>query len=136
MFDHASTIAEHGLPCVDREWTLDGKLKKKKGESEKTMPVRQCSIADGGCGFVHMPKPQCPNCGRVYPVKDFSVEQRDETLVEVSKEELKAVAKGERQLQGRTDTLEGLLELAARTGRKPQWAHHVFRAREAKRAAR
>jgi superfamily II DNA or RNA helicase len=134
MFDHASTIAEHGLPCDDREWTLDGKLKK-KGGGEKTMPVRQCPISEGGCGFVHRPSPCCPNCGRIYPIREVKIDQRDETLIEVSKEEMRQVAKAERQIQGRSETLEDLLALAARTGKKPQWAHFVWRAREAKRRA-
>lgn len=127
MFDHASTIAEHGLPCDDREWTLEGRLKRPGEMAEKTLPARQCPTSDGGCGFTHRPSPACPHCGRVYPIKEVDIEQRDGDLIEVSPDEMRRIAKAERQVQGQARTLAELMELAKRKGYKnPQfWAKKV-----------
>lgn len=59
--DHVNNYIEHGLPCSDREWTLDSK-KKRKGE--KVPPTKQCPE----CFYVHSPAPKCPECGNVYEV--------------------------------------------------------------------
>lgn len=134
MFDHASTIAEHGLPCDDREWTLDGKLKRDGAGSEKQIQARQCPIGEGGCGYVHAPCPACPACGRVYPIRQLDIEQRDDALVEVSREEMRNIAKQERQLQGKASTLDELIQLGKRKGYKnPRvWASKVMSGRGAR----
>lgn len=135
IMDHANNWREHGFPDSPREWSLEGAKKRGPRETEANEPVRQCSIADGGCGFVHRPAPACPNCGRVYPVQSRMVEEREGELAEIDRDAAERARVAARMDQGRTDTLEGLLALAARTGRKPNWAHHVWRAREAKRRA-
>lgn len=71
IFDHSGLSKQHGLPDDDRDWTLEGRDKRKGGE--KTEPTRQC----GECYFVHRPSSVCPNCGFVYPVIGRSVEEID-----------------------------------------------------------
>ena len=134
IMDHANNWREHGFPDSPREWTLEG-AKKRGPSGEKSEPIRQCSIADGGCGFVHRPAPVCPNCGRVYPIMSRMVEEREGELVELDREAAERARVAARVEQGRSETLEELLALAARTGKRPNWAHHVWRAREAKRRA-
>lgn len=126
MFDHASCIAKHGLPCADREWTLDGRLKGTGEAVERTVPVRHCPIAEGGCGFVHRPSPACPSCGRFYPIRDVALDKVETELIEISTEQLQEVKKQERQVQGRADTFEALLDLEARKGNKRGWAENVW----------
>lgn len=41
IMDHANCVTTHGLPDDEREWTLDGRRKRKRGEAED-FPVRQC----------------------------------------------------------------------------------------------
>lgn len=132
MIDLAGCIAKHGLPCEERHWTLDGKLKKKGTGSEKTISVRQCPIGEGGCGFVHKPSPCCPNCGRVYPVRSLEVETVDATMVVVDPEQYLAVKKEERKLQGRAQTLDDLLKLEKLKGYKKGWALKVYNGRKAR----
>lgn len=132
MMDHSNNWREHGFPDSPREWSLDG-AKKRKGPSDRTDPIRQCSIADGGCGFVHRPSPVCPNCGRVYPVMSRMVDEVDGDMQEIDRDAAERLRIAARREQGRSETLEDLIKLAARTGKKPAWAHHVWRAREAKR---
>ncbi len=59
--DHVNNYIEHGLPCSDREWTLDSK---KKRQGEKAPPTKQCP----NCYYVHPPAPKCPECGEVYVI--------------------------------------------------------------------
>lgn len=129
MIDHSGCIAKHGLPCEERHWTLDGKLKKNGAGSEKTMAVRQCPIGEGGCGFVHRPSDRCPNCGRVYPVRSLEVETVDATMVVVDPEQYKSVKKEERKLQGRAQTYEDLLALERAKGAAEYWADKVWTGR-------
>jgi DNA repair protein RadD len=74
--DHVNNYIQHGLPCSEREWTLDSLTKKKRGE--KAPPTKQCEK----CFFVHSPSPQCPECGFVYPVKESKIETLDGELIE------------------------------------------------------
>lgn len=134
IMDHANNWREHGFPDSPREWSLDG-AQKRNGQSERADPVRQCDIGSGGCGFVHRPAPVCPNCGRVYPVQSRMVDEKEGDLKEIDRAAMEAQRKAARRDQGQSETLDDLLKLAARTGKKPAWAHHVWRAREAKRRA-
>jgi len=127
IFDHAGNVDRHDLPDDDRDWTLDGR-RKRASTGEKTEPVRQCPK----CYFVHRHAAACPSCGFVYPIESRTVKQVDGELAEITERNRKRDA---RRAQGRADSLDALLALAARTGRKPGWAHHVWAARQAKRHA-
>lgn len=129
IMDHCGNWHENGFPDDAREWTLEGK-KKRASSDEKSEPVRQCDVAGGGCGFVHRPAPICPNCGRVYPIISREVEHQDGDLAEIDRA---AMVKERKQEQGMAESLEDLIALGARLGRKPGWARHVYQARLAKR---
>lgn len=129
FIDHTGVIFEHGLPCAHREWTLAGELKGDDEQKERLIPTRQCLIKDGGCGMVHKPSPACPRCGRVYEVIDLKIDVVESDMVMLTPEEFAAVAKGERQVQGRADTFEALLELEKRKGNAKGWAERVWTGR-------
>lgn len=128
ILDHAGNAQDHGLPDDPREWTLDGKPKRGLAK-EATVPVRQCAIAGGGCGFVHRPAPVCPNCGRVYPVDGRMVAEQAGELAEVT-------VMARKKEQGRAQTLDDLIAVGRSRGMaNPHgWARHIIAAREAKRA--
>ena len=128
IFDHAGNIDRHGLPDDDREWTLEGRDKKKGGE--KTDPTRQCS----SCYFVHRPSPVCPHCGNVYPVVGRSVEEIEGELLEVDRDAKRLEAKIVRQEQGMAKSLAELIAQGKARGMKNPhaWASHVIRARSSK----
>lgn len=111
FIDHMGVIFHHGKPCDDRFWTLEGELKGTGEAKERLIPTRQCPIEEGGCGMVHPPSPACPRCGRVYPVRDLTIEQVDSAMVMLTPEEFAAAAKGVRKIQGRTDTYEDMVKL-------------------------
>jgi DNA repair protein RadD len=132
ILDHSNNWREHGFPDSPREWELTT-TRKRGAAGERAEPVRQCSIADGGCGFVHRPAPCCPNCGFVYPVQSRMVDEVDGDLVEIDKETAERARVAARREQGRADSLEALIEIAKRTGKNPRWAQHVWEARQKKR---
>ena len=88
IFDHASNIHYHGLPCADRDWTLDDRNSSMESEfaDEKTIPVRTCDK----CFFSHKAAPKCPECGHVYPVKYREIDEVDGELGEINIAEMKA----------------------------------------------
>lgn len=57
ILDHVGSVLEHGMPDDDREWSLDGRAKRRAAVS-----VAQCPK----CYAAHRPAPRCPACGHVY----------------------------------------------------------------------
>ena len=133
MLDHVNNWREHGFPDSPREWKLTNS-KTRGQQGDRNEPIRQCSIADGGCGFVHRPAPVCPNCGFVYEVRSRMIDEVDGELTEIDREAAERARIAARQEQGRAETLADLIALAKRTGKNPRWAHHVWNARQRKRA--
>lgn len=126
LLDHAgNSIDRHGLPCDEREWTLEAREKKKRGSEEKMILVRQCME----CYFVHKPAPQCPNCEFIYPVVHRKVPEIEGELEEVTKAQKKA----DKREQGMARTVEDLMKVYMARG-TPAWraklrAQHVINAR-------
>lgn len=133
ILDCAGVLAQHGLPDFDREWSLEGRDKKKKKGSEEMM---QCPI----CMHCHEPAPKCPDCGHVYKAakgggKPRELEEVDGDLKEV---DLEAAHKKFSRDRGMAETLEELVRIGTARGmKKPEeWAAHVWTAREAKKQER
>jgi len=127
IFDHAGNAARHGFPDDVREWTLADREKRKGGNSEPTLPVRQCSE----CYFCHKPAPVCPNCGFEYPVSARVIEEVEGELLELERERER---KAERKAQGMAKTYPELVALAVMKGYKNPhgWARAVMDGRQRK----
>jgi superfamily II DNA or RNA helicase len=133
IFDHAGNSIsadgslKHGYPDDDRNWTLEREEKRSREGKERTIPVRQCEK----CYGVMRPCPVCIFCGNPFPVKDRTIEEVEGDLVEVTREQLADVAKQERMVQGRAQTLTELVELGKRRGVKNPgyWAKKVMEGR-------
>ena len=125
ILDHAGNAQRHGMPDEPRDWTLEDKPKRKKGDSEPTQPVRQCSE----CYFVHRPTPTCPACGFIYPIQSREIEEVEGDLREVT-----SARKLMRREQAAAETLDDLIALGRARGMKNPagWARHDMRARAAK----
>ena len=128
--DHVNNHLEHGLPCAEREWTLDSKTSKQRGKG-KVQATRQCPK----CYAVHAPSATCPACGHVYEIDSRSIKEVEGTLVEVDKNAVIIQKKEARKEQGRTETLEDLIKLGRSKGYKNpvSWASYVWAGREKKR---
>jgi len=124
IFDHAGNSDPdrgHGLPDDEREWTLEGRQKRKRDGAEPTQPVRQCPQ----CYMVHRPTPDCPGCGFVYPIQSRMIDEVEGELAEITERREKKQA---RMNQGRAQTLEQLMAMGKSRGN----AMHILRARQAK----
>jgi superfamily II DNA or RNA helicase len=133
ILDCANNVERHeGGPSRNREWSLEGLVKKKKQESSTVEKVfiKTCPK----CFCIHDPLPTCPECGHVYEIKSRKIENIDGDLVEIdeSKLEMEIERKKLRREQGRAQTLEELLTIEKSRGFKKGWAQIIYRARQAK----
>lgn len=128
ILDHAGNAMRHGLPDDDREWSLEDRPKKKRGEKSE-VPVRQCPK----CFLVHTPAPSCPVCLFAYPTNSREVEQVEGDLEVV---DLDAIRARKRQELKSARTLEQLIALGKQRQYKfpAQWAGHIMRQRQQWRA--
>jgi superfamily II DNA or RNA helicase len=131
ILDHVGNCLRHGLAEEEREWSLEGRPKKKKKASdEDAPPVRQCPK----CYACHVPAPICPECGHAYEVKKREIEHQDGELVELNAEWM---ARQRRQEQGHAQTFEELVELGKARGYKSPafWAKRVWESRRGRMTA-
>lgn len=124
--DHVNNYIEHGLPCAEREWTLEDREQGTKGGGERAMPVKQCDR----CFFVSRPSPQCPNCGNIHPIKSREVDEVDGELQMADKNYIPKKLE-----QGMARDLDALIALGKKRNMQypHKWAAHVMSARNAKR---
>lgn len=120
---------KHGFPHWEREWTLDGRLKRgrgKKDADEATIALAQCPK----CFLVHDPEPACPHCGHIYQIKGRSIEQVDGELGRVTDEiEEQAEANRHRREQGAARSVD---EMVKNLGYSIKRAEKIVAAREEK----
>lgn len=128
ILDHVGNTEAHGLPYQFQQWTLEGSSKRgKNGESGPIIRVVMCE----SCFMQQEPAPVCIGCGHVMkkPV-DNTPKQVDGKLREITEVDVKK--KQGRIEQGKSQTLEELVELAKRLGHKESWAHYVFNGKQKK----
>lgn len=129
ILDHVGNCFVHGMPDDNREWSLDGEIRRKRGKkNEPTIPVKQCPK----CYAVHNPAPQCPVCQHVYDVAAREVNQVDGELQQITPEHAAKISKEKRRDQAQAKALEDLLRIEKERGYRSGWAAHVWRARQAK----
>lgn len=130
ILDHTGNCGRHGLPCADREWTLEGRKKGTKAPPEASMS-RECGIC---FTRFNLNLYRCPECNAPVAQRVREIEQIDGELTEVDKEEVRKLGSPAKLEQGRAKSLKELEELAAKRGYKPGWAKHIWEARNGKRA--
>lgn len=121
ILDHAGNVARHGLPDEEREWTLQGRRKKRSGKS----PHKVCGNCFGSCA---VSAPECPYCGAPFVGAPRELDHRDGQLFELDVEALRLVQRSEVK-QARTR--EELEAIARARGYKPGWVRHILSARRA-----
>jgi DNA repair protein RadD len=126
IIDHTDNSDPSRLdhPLIEREWSLEGKAKKKK---EQSISVKVCPKC-----FAAMPsaKPSCSECGHVFTAAPRAeLQQVDGELVE-----RKLEIRQRRTEQATATTLEQLIQLGKdRKMKNPRgWARHVLAARQSK----
>lgn len=116
VIDHVGNLLEHGIAEDDREWSLDGRKKKKAGESKS--PHRQCK----GCYAMYsISKPSCPECGWTPSVMErLQTFDPDTDLVELQRTPLK-------ELLTAATTKADLKRIAEVKNYKKGWVWHQSR---------
>lgn len=117
IFDHANNVTEHGLPCEERNWTLEDREVGTRRGGDKVMPVKHCWP---GCGFCHKPAPACPNCGKVYEVQSREIEEVEGELSEV---DLLTIKREKKQEVWKAKSIADLRAIQQKYGHKPGWVH-------------
>ena len=128
ILDHVGAVLTHGLPDEEREWSLEGIRKGKRAPKEKPnepdVKLQTCPK----CYTIHLPAPHCPTCGHVYPAQARRIEQAEGELVELGQQQLDAIKRQRRIMQGQAQTVEQLVSQGMSRFR----ASKIIDAREAK----
>ena len=134
ILDHAGNCSRHGLPCADREWSLDGRAGRVGNSEDSAVKIKICPK----CFAAQKPgQSQCEYCGMGFDAKPREVEQVAGDLVEINKQEAKMQSKRE---QGRAESIDDLINIGLKRGYKPhnakKWAEYITKARQAKKLQR
>ena len=128
ILDHAGCAMQHGLPDDEREWSLDGRDKRKrKQDDEAELKIKQCSK----CYHIFKAGPAaCPKCGEELPVKGRA--ELQVTAGELQKIDVAAVRREQKREQGSARGLRDLVSLGIRRGmnRPAEWSAITFAARQ------
>lgn len=128
ILDHAGNCMRHGLPDQGREWSLEGRDKKR---SEVTgPPVRLCPNCFAAMFSLAT---VCKHCGHVFAAQPREVEEVEGSLEEIDKETI-ALMKKDRRKSARS--LEALVAVGVAEGYSSpeRWAEHVMAGRKKARA--
>jgi len=129
ILDHAGCAMKHGLPDEIREWSLEGRKKRKRrtSDEEPDVNVQQCQH----CFHIFRPGPdKCPSCGK--PVERKSPRELRQVDGDLVKIDTDAIKRERKRNQGAARNLQDLIQLGVRRGMKNPggWAVHVHCARE------
>ena len=127
IIDYVGNFQRHGLPTDDREWTLDGAVRKPHINEDGSYAIRQCSE----CFKVFKTANVCPYCGFEYAVKGRELEQMQTVALrkisEQEKEELEKRKKSMRMEVGMARTKADLIAIARERGYKIGWVFQMMK---------
>lgn len=138
IIDHVGNTLRHGFVDMEREWSLEGRVKKKgkkKNDDEPKIDLIQCPK----CFRVMEPVPVCGGCGHVFPPKQGgrNLEQVDGELQEITPEMRAAMQEKERLAQRSKQTAAKSVEdMMEQLGYSQKRAEAIVQAREEKAALR
>lgn len=126
ILDHAGNSQRHGLPDDDREWSLDGRSKKSRGNAVSTVRICPMCFAANRRGYQ-----MCSQCSHVFEIESREVEEREGELVEVNTVLIKRDRMRE---QSQAKTFDQLFALGKARGYKNPffWAQHIMKVRQNK----
>jgi superfamily II DNA or RNA helicase len=134
IIDYVNNVEKHGLPNDDREWTLEGKIKKREIFNEDgTLKIKRCS----NCFKCYDGKlEKCPFCGfKNIPTKREIENKKNIELKIITKEKAKQLEeerKQKRKEQGMAQSFGELVALAKKRGYKNPtgFAYMVMKGRQ------
>jgi superfamily II DNA or RNA helicase len=128
ILDHVGAVITHGLPDEEREWSLEGVKKGKRGPREKPEGSDVKITTCPKCFTIHEPAPHCPTCGHIYPPRERKIEQDDGQLQELTADAIDVLRRQKRAMQGQAQSVEALVAQGISRFR----AMKIIKAREAK----
>lgn len=125
ILDHVGSCYQFGLPDDEREWSLEGR-KKRKGATEAGPALASCPAP---CFAIFSATLlACPSCGKERePSGREDPEEVDGELVEIDPEEHR---RQRRREEAMARGMEDLVALARERGYRPGWAAHRYAARK------
>ena len=121
VLDHVGNTLRLGHHLEERDWTLDGAVKRDREQAPSVKVCPVCFATSASAAQV------CTDCGHVFAPQ----ETRELKVVEGELREL--AVKARKREQGSAQSLEDLRQLAQQRGYKRGWAERVYEARLAKR---
>lgn len=107
ILDHAGNAYRHGLPQIDREWTLEG-----RETNSSDAPVKRC----GGCGAMIATRLSvCPECGAEQPRSE-----REQAEEAAELEQVRATAAERERVR------EALSKIATARGLSKDWIEQAL----------
>ena len=131
ILDHAGNVARHGLPDDAREWSLQGRKRKR---ASTAAPAKLCQNCFGSCAVGCT---VCPYCGSAFELSPREIEHVEGLLREIDLDDLRAAAAratSRQEFEGvvaRCKSLAELRAIAKAKGYHWKWADHIWAARSA-----
>jgi DNA repair protein RadD len=143
ILDHVGNVARHGLPSMEREWSLAGRIRRGPNDVPDHLTCASCyavlqraDLVDG-C---------CPECEALVPIPGLSsasgangdgdrqreLDTVDGELIELTPEQMETLRRQRRDEVRAARSREELLDIARRRGYNRRWVDHVLRSREAR----
>lgn len=127
ILDHAGNVIRHDLPDAEREWSLDGRKRKRAAnDNEPDVKIRTCPK----CFAITPPVNICPVCGHAYEIKTRRIEEVDGQLVEISAEDREHIKRQQQKKQASAKTVAELMSIC---GYSRGRAEAIIRGREDRR---
>ena len=124
VLDHAGCTLNHGMPDMERQWSLDGRPKK-----PGAAPVKQCKK----CFAIFAPRTVCPECGHSTASEEKAAREMEVIagqLAEINAAKLEAMRTGRLSDVIKTaSTKDDLREIAKARGYHHGWVSHAARER-------
>lgn len=127
ILDHANNIQTHGMPCMHRQWSLEGRTKQNRNKiTDTSLSVHICEKC---CAALPSHQLKCPYCGNLRPIQHRKVEFEEGELEEIEKTQQFRKRMKE---QAEAADFNSLVQLGKQRGYKSPygWAKHIWRARQ------
>lgn len=134
IIDMVNNVQRHGLPTMDRKWSLTNKVQEYDNENDDgTLKIRICQE----CFSTFQTAPKCPYCGAEYKTTPIEIQNFKE--IKLKKIEEEKEAKRQAIMQRTAENIANytkpeqcrnfyeLVEFGKKRGYKPGWA--VFQAK-------
>lgn len=116
ILDQTGNVFRLGTPCMKREWSLEGRKKRKASDTPKPMPLRHCK----GCKAIYDALlPKCPRCGSEHVIEQKKEKTSKKELKKITPEqvaEIMAERKKKKMEEGMAKTYAEFLALGIKRG--------------------